>query len=55
MKQNMLVVIFLVGACYAAPKHEYNRQADLGWFDAAGIFLHTLLDLELQESDIIRF
>jgi len=27
MKQNMLVVIFLVGACYAAPKHEYNRQA----------------------------
>jgi len=35
MKQNMLVVIFLVGACYAAPKHEYNRQADLGWFDAA--------------------
>jgi len=29
MKQNMLVVIFLAGACYAAPKHEYNRQADL--------------------------
>jgi len=29
MKQIMLVVIFLVGACYAAPKHEYNRQADL--------------------------
>jgi len=25
----MLVVIFLAGACYAAPKHEYNRQADL--------------------------
>ena len=48
----MLVVIFLAGACYAAPKHEYNRQADL---DPAGIFLHTLLDLELQESDIIRF
>jgi len=29
MKQNMLVVIFLAGACYAAPKHEDNRQADL--------------------------